>query len=164
MKLARIVSCGAGVVSALLLGGCGGETLMLAGVAANTARAGAQVYAPGRATGAAVADLPTTRAAVDYAIDELDLRTLRTIHDQRRSSYFLCDDTGTRITIHLRQRTPVVVQVQVHVGLFRSDVMTRLLLDRIRRRLLLLGVNGEAGEEPEPGEAPPPEPELYPEG
>ncbi len=111
--------------------GC--AVLLLGGGAA--AGAGIVAYTKGELTTAEEADLDRVWAAAQGAMDDLDF-VIQSRLTTAGSAKLIARGAGSRrVTVTLERRVGNLTEISVRVGYFGDEPLSRLILQKIRRRL-----------------------------
>ncbi len=111
--------------------GC--AALLLGGGA--VAGAGMVAYAKGELTAAEEADLDRVWAAAQGAMDDLDF-VIQSRLTSAGSAKLIARGAGSRrVTVAVERRVGNLTEISVRVGYFGDEPLSRLILQKIRRRL-----------------------------
>ena len=123
------------------LGGCAALPLAalgtVIGVGASAVSTGASVYSLGKLDSAELATADATRHAVEHAADELSYHVDDAGYPGKGEAYVYHwrDTRDSKVEITVLPRTATVTALRINVGVFGSEPVARLILERVRHRL-----------------------------
>lgn len=128
-----VIGLGMGVGS----GGCATAvaTPVLATAGVSVAQAGYAAFVRGELEVAMRVPLAAAFAATHAALDNLQFTVQRASLDTARGELRAREASGRRLSIVLERKTPVVTKINIRVGTFGDQAMSRLILAYIHNQL-----------------------------
>jgi hypothetical protein len=146
-------------LAAFGLGGCAAPPIIVASAGVSALQAGSTAYVRGELESADAVPLRAFHAAAMQAMDDLHFP----IVDARVATRFAQirgrEIGGRAVRIDLEKKSPMVTKLNIRVGIFGDQAISRLIQQAISARLPEPGTAP-----PEPDEPPPPDPAARPEG
>lgn len=142
----RVVAGGLILVSVMACGGCFAPPVMLASAGLSVAQESATAYTRGQLSTAYPAPLPAVWLAALDAVEELEFDVRRTGLEESQGFITIRDTSERTTTIQFHARSPKVTKVRIRVGFWGDPALSRLIVGRISKRLLDLGLDWTLGD------------------
>lgn len=122
------------VVAACLLAGAAGQSGCVV-AAVGAAAAGTVAYVRGKLEASLANDYREVVKATDRAVERLQFRKISENGDALKTVFVARTGDDTRIHITVTKKSDNLVQVEIRVGTFGNEALSRTLLDSIKATL-----------------------------